>query len=60
MQDGRRKQIEGETTNTPQTWCGRRWIEYPGLRHGGLRPRRDPSEIASTTGLNAAKAGITV
>jgi hypothetical protein len=56
--DSCRKEIEGETTNTPQTWSRR--IEYPRLRDGGLRPRNDPSEIASTTGLDAAKAGITV
>jgi hypothetical protein len=29
--DSRRKEIEGETTNTPQTWSGRRRIEYPGF-----------------------------
>ena len=55
--DSRRKEIEAETTNTPQTWSGRRWIEDPGLRHSRLRPRSDPGEIASTAS-NTAKAGV--
>src|SRR3954451_14179853 len=58
--DSRGHEIESKPGNTPETRSGRRWIEYPRLRHGSLRPGRYHGKSASITGLNRAMARITV